>query len=152
MIMATVEDGLSWYLSFSVWDFTLGRILNNAKAHYTLARLRGFHFLPQFHVSGVWSYIITQFLTYRERNHLLFGKYQKLLPVWEPVVESGPNNLHLFITSLSMKNTSMVFGWFSFKGVTAIKPAQWVIRPSGPWNSPKSIFIIPGYNRMTVVA
>lgn len=104
MIMATVEDGLCWYLSFSVWDFTLGRILNNAKAHYTLARLRGFHFLPQFHVSGVWSYIITQFRTYRERNHLLFGKYQKLLPVWEPVVESGPNNLHLFITSLSMKN------------------------------------------------
>lgn len=150
--MASVEDGLCWYLSFSIWDFTLGRILNNARAHYTLARLWGFIF---FHSSMSLEFDHT----YNNNTipHLqgekpfAFWKVPKAFTCLRAYSRVWPKKCSTFITSLSMKNTSMVFRWFSFKGFTAIKPAQWVIRPDGPWNSPKSIFIIPGFNRMTVV-
>ena len=47
--------------------------------------------------------IITQFLTYRRRNRLLFGTCQKLLPVWEPVVESELKNVQLLSPAKTCK-------------------------------------------------
>lgn len=146
MIMATVEDGLCWYLSFSVWDFTLGRILNNARAHYTLVFKVSFSSA----VPCLRSLIIhNNTIPYLQgEKPFAFWKVPKAFTCLRACSRVWPKQSSPFYHQFKHER----HGWFSFKGVTAVKPAQWVIRPGGPWNSPKSIFIIPGFNRMTVVA